>query len=95
MTPPEAAGFGVVAGGRVAFGTGGLPPPTAGLDANTGLVPVAIGGFGLAAPIPVAEGTAGLVVLPFEVTAAGVGTGLRAGGGGAGAAFGFGGTSSR
>ncbi len=74
---------------------GSLPPPIAGLGANTGLFPVAISGFSLAAPAPVADGTVGLAVLPFEVTAAGVGTGLRAGGGGAGAAFGFGGTSSR
>lgn len=79
----------------MAFGTGGFPPPATGLGANAGLFPVAIVGFGLAAPAPVAEGTAGLLVLPFEVTAAGVGTGLRAGGGGGCAAFGFGGTSSR
>jgi len=88
-------GFGAAAGGRVAFGTGGFPPPATGLGANTGLFPVAIGGLGLAPAAPTAEGTAGLVVPPFEMTAAGVGTGLRAGGGGAGAALGFGGTSSR
>lgn len=78
----------------MAFGTGGLPPPAPGLGAGEGLFPVAIGGFGLAATVPGGE-TAGLVLLPFETAAAGVGTGLRAGGGGPAAAFGFGGTSSR
>jgi hypothetical protein len=36
----------------VVLGTGGFPPPVAGLGANAGLFPVAIGGFGfgLAAP---------------------------------------------
>jgi len=95
LLPPEAAGLGAAAGGRVAFGTGGFPPPVPGLGANAGLFPVVIGGFNLAAAAPPAEGTEGLVVLPFETAAAGVGTGLRAGGGGAGAVFGFGGTSSR